>query len=84
MIETIKTFFLEGWTTLKGTLKLEWLNIKNSKACTSLRALYLFFAILCLVYTCWHGLIFFLVCAFFRVEPLLWGLNKLGLSKTKI
>ena len=24
MIETIKTFFLEGWTTLKGTLKLDF------------------------------------------------------------
>ena len=84
MIETIKTFFLEGWTTLKGTLKLEWLNFKNWKAWTSLRALYLLFAVLCLVYTCWHGLIYYLVCAFFRVEPILWGLNKLGLSKTEI
>ena len=84
MIETIKNFFLEGWTTLKGTLKLEWLNFKNWKAWTSLRALYLLFTILCLVYTCWYGFIYFAVCAFFRVEPLLWGLNKLGLSKTEI
>ena len=84
MIDTIKNFILEGWTTLKGILKLEWLNFKNWRGWTALRALYLIFAILCLVYTCWYGFIYFLVCAFFRVEPLLWGLNKLGLSKTEI
>ena len=84
MLDTIKNLVSEGWKTVKGTLKLEWLNFKNWKGWTALRALYLLFAVTSLVYTCWYGVIYFLVCAFFRVEPLLWGLNKLGLSKTEI
>ena len=84
MLDTIKNFVSEGWKTVKGTLKLEWLNFKNWKGWTALRALYLLFAVSSLVYTCWYGFIYFLVCAFFRVEPVLWGLNKLGLSKTEI
>ena len=56
-METIKEFFVEGWSTLKGILKLEWLNFKNWRAWTALRALYLVFAVLCLVYTCWYGFI---------------------------
>ena len=42
-METIKEFFVEGWSTLKGILKLEWLNFKNWRAWTALRALYLIF-----------------------------------------
>ena len=85
MLDTIKEFVSEGWKTLKGTLKLEWLNFKNWKGWTSLRALYLVFAVLSIIYSC--GIlcpIYFVVCAFFRVEPLIWGLNKLGFSKTEI
>tara|TARA_R110002110_G_scaffold253433_2_gene469299 strand:+ start:48 stop:302 length:255 start_codon:yes stop_codon:yes gene_type:complete len=84
MLDTIKNLVSEGWKTVKGTLKLEWINFKNWKGWTALRALYLLFAVTSLAYTCWYGFIYFLVCAFFRVEPLLWGLNKLGLSKTEI
>ena len=40
MIDTIKNFILEGWSTLKGILKLEWINFKNWKGWTALRALY--------------------------------------------
>ena len=46
MIKTIKQFFIDGWITLKGILTLEWLNFKNWKSWTGLRALYLVFAIL--------------------------------------
>ena len=84
MIETIKTFFLEGWTTLKGTLKLEWLNFKNWRAWTSLRTAYLLLAAGSVVYTCWYGFLYFGICAFFKVEPVFWLLNKLGFSKTEI
>ena len=83
-MESIKEFFVEGWSTLKGILKLEWLNFKNWRAWTALRALYLVFAVLCLVYTCWYGFIYFAACAFFKTEPLLNVLNKLGFDKTKI
>ena len=46
MLDLIKQFFVNGWTTLKGVLLLEWLNFKNWKAWTGLRALYLVFALL--------------------------------------
>ena len=46
MLELIKQFFLNGWTTFKGIILLEWLNFKNWKAWTGLRALYLVFALL--------------------------------------
>ena len=84
MLDTIKKFVSEGWKTLKGTLKLEWLNFKNWKGWTSLRSLYLLFAVGSIVYTCWYGFLYFAICAFFRVEPILWCLNKLGFSKTEI
>jgi len=84
MLETIKNFVKNGWSTLKGLLKLEWLNFKNWKGWTSLRGLYLVFAACSIVYTCWYCFLYFGVCAFFRVEPILWGLNKLGFSKTEI
>jgi len=84
MLETIGNVVTNGISTLKGLLKLEWVNFKNWKGWTSLRALYLVFAILSVLYTCWYGSIYFTVCAFFRVEPILWCLNKLGFSKTEI
>lgn len=80
----MKDFFTNGWTTLKSLLKLEWANFKNWKAWTSLRALYLIFAVVSLVCTCWWSFIYFLVCAFFKVEPILWACAKLGFSKTDI
>ena len=47
MLELIQTIFpYNGWTTLKGILTLEWLNFKNWKAWTGMRALYLVFALL--------------------------------------
>ena len=54
-METIKEFFTEGWSTLKGILKLEWANFKNWKAWTSLRAVYIVYAVLSVVYSCWYG-----------------------------
>ena len=93
MIDTIKKFVSEGWKTLKGTLKLEWLNFKNWKGWTSLRALYLLCALEITLGTVfgfynepllWWWVVYFTVCAFFKVEPVLWGLNKLGFSKTEI
>ena len=93
MLETIKNFITNGWTTLKGLLKLEWLNFKNWKGWTALRALYLLFALdftLGTIFGCysdpilWYWVIYFVVCVFFKVEPVLWALNKLGFSKTEI
>ena len=80
----IKELISNGWTTLMGLLKLEWINFKNWRGWTALRALYLIFAILCLVYTCWYGLVYFIVCVFFKTEPLLWILSKLGFSEIEI
>ena len=93
MIDTIKNFISNGWTTLKGLLKGEWLNFKNWKGWTALRALYLLFALDIVLgsifgFYCdpslWYWVIYFVVCAFFKVEPILWALNKVGLSKTEI
>ena len=84
MSETIKNFIKNGVSTVKGLLKLEWLNFKNWKGWTSLRALYLAFVVVCAFHTCLYGSIYFAACAFFRVEPVLWALNKLGFSETKI
>ena len=84
MSKTIKNFIKNGVSTVKGLLNLEWLNFKNWKEWTSLRALYLAFAVVCILHTCLYGSIYFAACAFFRVEPILWGLNKLGFSKTEI
>jgi len=91
MLDSIKHFFVSGFETLKGLLTLKWLDFKAWKGWTSLRALYLVFAVL---FTC--GLVFdinffhwalptyFVVCAFFETEPLLKVLNKLGLTEVKI
>ena len=93
MLDTIKNFFTNGIATLKGLLKLEWINFKNWKGWTALRALYLLFIIdivLGIIFgyynepLLWWWVVYFGVCAFFRVEPVLWCLNKLGFSKTEI
>ena len=93
MLDTIKNFITNGWSTLKGLLKLEWLNFKNWKGWTALRALYLLCVVDITLGTIfgfynepllWWWVVYFSVCAFFRVEPVLWVLNKLGFSKTKI
>jgi hypothetical protein len=93
MLDTIKNFFTNGIATLTGLLKLEWLNFKNWKGWTSLRALYLLCVADIAIGTIfgfynepllWWWALYFGVCAFFKVEPVLWGLNKLGLSKTEI
>ena len=80
----VKELVNNGWTTLKGLLKLEWINFKNWRGWTSLRALYVLCAILSIVYTCWYGFTYFFICAFFKTEPVLWLLNKLGFSETEI
>tara|TARA_R100001463_G_scaffold61900_3_gene114776 strand:- start:2910 stop:3161 length:252 start_codon:yes stop_codon:yes gene_type:complete len=80
----VKELVSNGWTTLKGLLKLEWINFKNWRGWTSLRALYVLCAILSIVYTCWYGFTYFFICAFFKTEPVLWLLNKLGFSETEI
>jgi hypothetical protein len=84
ILDTIKNFVTNGISTLKGLLKLEWLNFKNWKGWTSLRALYLVFAVACVLHTCLYCSIYFAACAFFRVEPVLWAFNKLGFSETEI
>jgi len=91
MIDLIKQFFTNGWITLKGILLLEWLNFKNWKAWTGLRALYLLFALLLIVGTTFDFKLFhiilptyFVVCAFFKTEPLLKVLNKLGFTPTEL
>ena len=40
--------------------------------------------ILTIVYTCWEGFAYFFICAFFKTEPVLWLLSKLGFSETEI
>ena len=89
----IKEFINNGWTTLKGLLKLEWLNFKNWRGWTALRALYLLCALEITLGTIfgfysepllWYWVGYFVVCAFFKTEPVLWLLNKFGFSKTKI
>ena len=80
----IKELISNVWTTLKGLLKLEWINFKNWRAWTALRALYLICAVLSIVYTCWYGFAYFFIFAFFKTEPVLWLLNKLGFSEIEI
>jgi len=91
MLELIKQFFLNGWTTFKGIILLEWLNFKNWKAWTGLRALYLVFALLLVLgvvfnFKFFHWVLptYFVACAFFKTEPLLKVLNKLGFTPTEL
>ena len=91
----IKDFILNGLTTVKGLLKLEWINFKNWKGWTSLRMLYLVIAAYMLadmifglfllpLPRCVSMMMYFAVCCFFKVEPVMWMLGKLGFGKTEI
>ena len=91
MLDSIKQFFIDGITTLKGILTLKWLNFKNWKAWTGLRALYLLFAVVLGVslttnfnFFHWALPTYFVACAFFKTEPLLKILNRLGFSPTEL
>ena len=91
MLDSIKQFFTDGLTTLKGILTLKWLNFKNWKSWTGLRALYLLFALLLglgLVFNFnlfnWALPTYFIVCAFFKTEPLLKLLNRFGFTPTEL
>ena len=91
MLDLIKQFFVNGWTTLKGVLLLEWLNFKNWMAWTGLRALYLVFALLLglgVVFNFnffhWALPTYFVACAFFKTEPLLKVLNRFGFTPTEL
>jgi len=87
----IKQFFMNGLDTLKGILALKWLNFKNWKSWTGLRALYLLFALGLSVslitninFFHWALPLYFLACAFFKTEPLLKVLNRLGFTPTEL
>ena len=91
MIDTIKDFILNGMITLKSLLTFEWINFKNWKAWTSLRMLYFMitvYMILGMIFGFFGGEIwcamYFAICCFFKTEPIMWVLSKLGFSKTKI
>ena len=91
MLDSIKQFFNDGITTLKGILTLKWLNFKNWKSWTGLRALYLLFAVVLGVslttnfnFFHWALPTYFIACAFFKTEPLLKILNRLGFSPTEL
>ena len=91
MLDTIKNFIKNGWETLKSLLKLEWLNFKNWKNWTSLRALYFLitvYMVLGMIFGFFGGeiwcVLYFAICCFFKTEPIMWILNKLGFSKTEI
>ena len=91
MLNSIKQFFNDGITTLKGILTLKWLNFKNWKSWTGLRALYLLFAVVLGVslttnfnFFHWALPTYFIACAFFKTEPLLKVLNRLGFTPTEL
>ena len=91
MIDTIKDFILNGMMTLKSLLTFEWINFKNWKAWTSLRMLYFMitiYMILGMIFGFFGGEIwcamYFAICCFFKTEPMMWLLSKMGFSKTKI
>ena len=91
MLDMIKNFIMNGWATLKSLLKLEWLNFKNWKEWSSLRMLYLMITIYMvsgMMFGFFDGeiwcMMYFAICCFFKVEPMMWMLDKLGFSKTEI
>ena len=91
MINMIKNFIMNGWATLKSLLKLEWLNFKNWKEWSSLRMLYLMitaYMVSGMMFGFFDGemwcMMYFAVCCFFKVEPMMWILDKLGFGKTEI
>ena len=91
MLDTIKNFMTNGWETLKSLLKLEWLNFKNWKKWTSLRMLYFIvtmYMLFGMIFGFFGGevwcMMYFAICCFFKVEPMMWILDKLGFGKTEI
>jgi len=91
MLDMIKNTIMDGWGTLKGLLKLEWLNFKNWKKWTSLRMLYFMITVYMvsgMIFGFFNGeiccMIYFAICCFFKVEPMMWILGKLGFGKTEI
>ena len=91
MIDTIKDFISNGIMTLKSLLTLEWMNFKNWKEWTSLRMMYFIitmYMILGMFFGFFGGeiwcMMYFAICCFFKVEPMMWSLSKMGFSKTKI
>ena len=91
MIDTIKDFISNGIMTLRSLLTFEWINFKNWKAWTSLRMLYFMitvYMILGMIFGFFGGEIwcamYFAICCFFKTEPMMWLLSKMGFSKTKI
>ena len=91
MINTIKEFIFNGMVTLKSLLTLEWMNFKNSKEWTSLRMMYFvitMYMMLGMFFGFFGGeiwcMMYFAICCFFKVEPMMWLLSKMGFSKTKI
>ena len=91
MLDTIKNAIANGWGTLKGLLKLEWLDFKNWKKWTSLRMLYFamtMYMMFGMIFGFFGGEIwcamYFAICCFFKTEPMMWLLSKMGFSKTKI
>ena len=91
MIDTIKDFISNGIMTLKSLLTLEWMNFKNWKEWTSLRMMYFIitmYMILGMFFGFFGGeiwcVMYFAICCFFKTEPVMWLLSKLGFSKTKI
>ena len=91
MLDMIKNFIMNGWATLKSLLKLEWLNFKNWKNWTSLRMLYFIITVYMvsgMMFGFFNGeiwcMMYFAVCCFFKVEPIMWILDKLGFGKTEI
>ena len=91
MINTIKEFIFNGLMTLKSLLTFEWMNFKNWKEWTSLRMMYFIismYMMLGMFFGFFGGeiwcVMYFAVCCFFKVEPMMWLLSKMGFSKTKI
>ena len=91
MIDTIKDFILNGMMTLKSLLTFEWINFKNWKEWTSLRMMYFvitMYMMMGMIFGFFGGeiwcMMYFAVCCFFKVEPMMWLLSKMGFSKTKI
>ena len=91
MINTIKEFIFNGMMTLKSLLTLEWMNFKNWKEWTSLRMMYFVITIYMMMgmfFGFFGGeiwcMMYFAICCFFKVEPMMWLLSKMGFSKTKI
>ena len=91
MINTIKEFIFNGMVTLKSLLTLEWINFKNWKEWTSLRMMYFvitMYMIMGMIFGFFGGeiwcMMYFAICCFFKVEPMMWLLSKMGFSKTKI